>query len=403
MTGRADICTAWGDRKISTNCGVKQGAVESPVLFVVAMSLILESVAALFPNDSWMDLGHDDLSFMDDAITWAVSLPRLQSRCDRLAETLQEWGLSINAAKCQLLCFGDLRGRTITIQGITVEALPQGQPMTVMGLPMMPGISPNDVLLSLLDRTRKAFWANRDLLTSSAPLKARVKLLQRTVWATISWTIGILFPTKVMLETLNTHMYNFLVIMCSIKRRPTESFVDYQLRSKRIARQSLWASGFERWSSLHLRLLWRYVGHCVDLRSWKPLPFRGSSRTSARLSGGHDNKGFLKDSVIKEDIFPALPMKKSTLPSSPQIGEPWQKTDSLGNRLRPSSSESLTFHGPVAGNWPCPSKPNDVQLGICPCETCDGSRVGWFLLGTPLPVTWPPCARGLAAASRPAR
>ena len=261
LTSSAVLCTAWGDRTIQANSGVKQGAVESPPLFVAAMDVILASVSDRGPPETWLDIGHADLSFMDDAIAWARTIPLLQERCHNLVSVLREWGLSINAAKCQLLCWGDVKGHTLTIDGCLIPKLEVNKAMTVMGLPLRPGISPNEILTSLLDRTRRAFWANKDLLTSSAKLPQKLALLRKTVWGCIAWTIGILLPTKQMLETLNSHMYNFLVIMCRIRRRPLESFVDYQMRSRRIARQALWNSGFERWSTMHLRLAWNYCGH----------------------------------------------------------------------------------------------------------------------------------------------
>ena len=130
-----------------------------------------------------------------------------------------------------------------------------------MGLPLRPGVGPQDLINSLLGRARKAFWANKGVLVTDAPLKMRIRLLYKTVWGAMAWIIGTVFPTKATLETLNTLLYQCILTMQPVRRRPQEFYVDHQNRSRRLARYWVQQSGLGRWSTLHLQLTWRYAGH----------------------------------------------------------------------------------------------------------------------------------------------
>ena len=198
---------------------------------------------------------------MDDGFLWDRSQQAVQRRVNRLISSLAEWGLSVNSAKTQVLVWGDTRGRTLMVGDSQIEAIPSDSSMTIMGLPLKPGTSPHDLISALLSRARRAFWANRELLQSSAKLRDRLKLLQTTVWQSMSWVIGTIMPTKQVSESLNAFQLQCVVTMTRIKRRPDEYFVDFQARSRRLARYWLHSSGFLRWSTMHPQLVWRYSGH----------------------------------------------------------------------------------------------------------------------------------------------
>ena len=122
---------------------------------------------------------------------------------DALGLALAEWGLAVNPVKCQLLTRGDVKGNSISIAGHVVKALPPEQGLNVMGIPIRPGLTPVDVVCALTTKARKKFWANKDLLLSQAPLRYRLALLYRTVWASMAWAIGAVVPSRQSLEYLN--------------------------------------------------------------------------------------------------------------------------------------------------------------------------------------------------------
>ena len=255
------IATPWADFTTHSNSGVKQGAVESPILFAAAMEDILAATMQASQEQSWLDTGIRDLSFMDDGFLWDVSVVALQRTLDHLHLQLQPWGLRLNAKKCQLLVWGDTLGRVVYINDNRLEALAPDAPANIMGLPLRPGLGPQDTIHTLIGKARKAFWANHSLLVNSAPLQARLRLFYKTVWGAIAWIIGTTMPNKSTLESLNVFLFQCVLAMKPVKRRPQETYVDHQCRSRRLARYWLFTSGFKRWSTLHLSLTWRYAGH----------------------------------------------------------------------------------------------------------------------------------------------
>ena len=145
------LLTPWGTPTLLCNRGVKQGGVESPILFSLAMSLIVSLARERLPSSftSWLDIGFDDLNFMDDGICWAKSIKLLQVKMDSLVH-------EVSASHLR-----DCGGRSLRIGGTTLQALAPELPMTVMGLPVRPGINP----LMLLP----ASWAKPD--SSFGPTK----------------------------------------------------------------------------------------------------------------------------------------------------------------------------------------------------------------------------------------
>ena len=192
-----------------------------------------------------------------------------------------------------------------------------------MGIPVRPGATALDLLTALLDKARRKFWANRDLLLSSAPLRRRLHLLYRTVWASMSWIIGTITPSQHSLEFLNTFLYSLVVKMGHIKRRPTELFVEYTARSVRLARYLVHQSGLERWSSLHLRQMWRYTGHrCRGLSS--PHPGASAYLTHFRTHAWWQEQQLLLQGVRhKRRHYPRLTSEEKFL-SAVFKGQDWR-------------------------------------------------------------------------------
>ena len=88
--------------------------------------------------------------------------------------------------------WGSTGGRFIVIDGVKLYAMDEGTPIMFMNLPIGPRVISHD----FLQKARACFFARSQVLHSSASLKSRMNLLDRTVWASMSWVIGILRPTK---------------------------------------------------------------------------------------------------------------------------------------------------------------------------------------------------------------
>ena len=74
---KATVRTPWGEDHISQTRGIRQGAVESPWLFSVAMELALREAQSMkeWPRvlGAAPDLKISELLFMDDSIIWGPS------------------------------------------------------------------------------------------------------------------------------------------------------------------------------------------------------------------------------------------------------------------------------------------------------------------------------------------
>ena len=140
FSGSTQIVTPWGDHAVTSNAGVKQGAVESPVLFGLAIEIALRVVAAHHEEDHCMQTNFSEVAFMDDALVWAQLTSTLQARLDTLVKELAAWGLRLNPKKCQLVCWGQVGARQVKVGDTIIEANPPEVPLTAMCLPFMPGI-----------------------------------------------------------------------------------------------------------------------------------------------------------------------------------------------------------------------------------------------------------------------
>ena len=226
---QAELCTPWGTQRVTSS--------------------------------DWTGIGFTDVCFMDDDLTWAPSVPVLQNNLDAFSKILASWGLTINPSKCQLLTRGDVKGDHLSLNGVRIQAVEEDKGISVMGLPVKSSVTPFDQVSSLLTRARKNFWSNKPLLLSHAPLIKRLNLLYRTVWGSMSWILGAITPSQNSLHLLSGFLFQCVALMPHVTRKPGETFVDHKCRSYRLARYLLQQRGFERWSTLHLRLAWRYAGH----------------------------------------------------------------------------------------------------------------------------------------------
>ena len=134
-------------------------------------------------------------------------------------------------------------------------------PIVFMNIPIGPKVTSRDVLEALLQKAKACFFARSQVLHSAASLKSRMLLLDRTVWASISWIIGTLHPTKELTRAINTFQQDCIVSVAGWKRRPQEMWVDYVQRVQRLARLKIFESGRERWGTTQIRLAWRFIGH----------------------------------------------------------------------------------------------------------------------------------------------
>ena len=111
---------------------------ESPTFFSCAVALILDTVLESHQQTpAWMfDCPLRRVAFMDDILTWSCKTSHLQQEVSTMQKVLRRYGLKVNLAKSQLLCWGDVGPRSVNIDGTVVHAIPEDQSLTFLGLPV---------------------------------------------------------------------------------------------------------------------------------------------------------------------------------------------------------------------------------------------------------------------------
>eukprot|EP00439_Symbiodinium_sp_Y106_P043744 s911_g5.t1 len=202
----AVVQTGWGCSRVRMNGGIKQGAIESPMLFSFIMELALAQASH---RHAWhalphlyQDLKHEDRLFMDDGYLWAPDCSTLGLRLEHLAAELRVYGLELNFLKCVLYCspFCPLTHK-LQVQGVVLQA---SDYMPVVGLKMKVGMSMSELIQPLLSRARSKFWGIKHLLRSHTPAKGRVRLMHRILTNTALWCIAALPPDKPALTLINS-------------------------------------------------------------------------------------------------------------------------------------------------------------------------------------------------------
>ena len=158
-------------------------------------------------------------------------------------------------------CYGKVGPKHIVVGDRRLQALPENEPLIVMGLPIGPRVTGAEVMETLLEKVRRAFQSRWAMFHSRADVQHKLRLLDRVCFGSISWVVGTLFPSAAISKMLNHTQMELVISMCGWRKSSGETWIDYRQRAFRGARQILHRSQKERWSTTHLRLNWRLLGH----------------------------------------------------------------------------------------------------------------------------------------------
>ena len=89
---------------------------------------------------------------------------------------------------------------------------------------------------SLSGRARGKFYSVMHVLTSSAPLMSRIRLLHTAVFGVLRWIVGPIFPSPQIQSIINYFHYNCVRKMMNLKRGRDELWVQYEARTIRVTR-----------------------------------------------------------------------------------------------------------------------------------------------------------------------
>ena len=252
----------WRDVLLHANSGVKQGATESPALFSRLIDEILRVIQLQREGEIVEGMGCDGAAFMDDVVTWKSDIGSMQRFVDQLVPLLAKFGLKVQPSKSRLLCLRGNMQACVWIDGQQIKVQGSEETFTVLNLPIQAENTEVKIVEALLDKARNKFYQILHILTSSAPLMKRIHVFNTVIWGTMSWVIGIVFPTKQCQEKLNQFQYSCVRRMMGIKRGD-ELWIDFEARSLRAARAMVHKLGLTRWSDKHLAAYWTFTGHRV--------------------------------------------------------------------------------------------------------------------------------------------
>ncbi|CAE7811116.1 mcm9 [Symbiodinium sp. KB8] len=263
LPGTATIRTPWGEQSIGQTRGIRQGAVESPWLFSLAMELALSEAQA---HKEWPstigaapDLGISDLLFMDDSLLWAGSQRDLKRKYALLSRSLATWGLMVNPKKTAYYASPHATERgALILDQVPVESRTS---LEVMGVALSVPLKPAGLMDAALAKARKKYFASRDMLECRTPLKERLKLFSSTVAGAGLWYAAAVPPSPQGMGAVNSLQLELVARMAGFRRQSNESWLDYHTRSRRAARQILVNHQSPRWSTIWLQRYWRYKGH----------------------------------------------------------------------------------------------------------------------------------------------
>ena len=261
--GKAQVRTPWGTTQVMQTRGIRQGSVESPFIFAVAMECALHSAQG---HQEWPkvmgaapDMTLSSLLYMDDSILWDSNREALEKKFSILSGELRKWGLTVNPKKMVFYCSPHATcPPQIRLDGVVV---PSSGSLDVMGVRLVVPFKPASVMDTGMAKARKKYFASRSVLECRGPIRKRLQVFGAAVGGAALWYAAAAAPNYQAMGALNTMQLKLVSRMAGHKRKPSESWLDFRMRGLRAARQILHNAGVERWSTTWLRRHWQYRGH----------------------------------------------------------------------------------------------------------------------------------------------
>ncbi|CAE7887330.1 putative 149 kDa protein [Symbiodinium microadriaticum] len=166
--GTAILRTLWGETTIPQTRGIRQGSVESPFLFAIAVEQALYNATA---HSEWPrtvpgapDIPLSELLFMDDTLLWSGGRTDMKKKYELLKSELAKWGLQVNAEKTQYYHSPYSREPgPITLDGQLIEP---SSSMGVFGIPLSVPVKPG----ALMDSGSALWYSSAVPPTPQAPI-----------------------------------------------------------------------------------------------------------------------------------------------------------------------------------------------------------------------------------------
>ncbi|CAE7704303.1 unnamed protein product [Symbiodinium microadriaticum] len=196
--GTAVLRTPWGDAEIAQGRGIRQGSVESPFLFAIAIEMAIQQCVK---REDWPtcipaapDLPLAELLYMDDTILWAAGRAAMVKKYQIFKEELARWGLKVNPEKTSFYQSPHSTSPgPIVLDGMSIQPAASLQ---VFGIPLSVPLKPTALMDTAMAKASKKFCVNKHIFMARAPLKHKLKTFRAVVGGAALWYSSAITPTS---------------------------------------------------------------------------------------------------------------------------------------------------------------------------------------------------------------
>ena len=256
--------------------GIRQGAPESPFLFSLVVDVLLRGLSKdwqyqdlplvlPFPHPCY------SIAYMDDLFLLAPDAHTLESMVEQLQQRLAHAGLLINLSKCTVLAnpYTDVIEPTISISHTHVPVHLPGTPTRILGCMLGWSCPYTRTPDAAMTKAASKYGALRGILRADAPWNKKLRVLNALIGNALLWSSPVWHYSKHLVHRLNAFHVTMVRRVLKLGRHAGEPWLDFEIRTRKLAKQVLREQSLDLWGLCYLRRLWTYAGHMArgDVRT----------------------------------------------------------------------------------------------------------------------------------------
>jgi hypothetical protein len=272
---KAFVCLGTGDesREFDVQRGVRQGDPLSSLLFNLVLEQVLAEVSIAWQRRGYgTNVGESvrgkrltHIAFADDMTLMARSWTSLKRMLSSLRQALAARGLSLHPSKCKAqtnISNWHRRGEIAIEEGFSIEILPEGQGLKLLGTVLALEDSTRIELQNRIAAGWRMFWSMKSLLMNlKVTIKKRLKLFDSTVASCVLWSCQSWTPRMDELKRLRSAQRGMMRKIVGQRRAPEEEWVDWIRRITKKATDMAKRWNIRDWIAAHFLAKWSWAGH----------------------------------------------------------------------------------------------------------------------------------------------
>lgn len=111
--------------------------------------------------------------------------------------------------------------------------------------------------------------ATRAILRTDAPWGKKLRVLNALVGNAFPWSSPVWHYSKHLVRKFNAFHVTMVRRVLKFRRHTGEPWLDFEIRTRKLAKQVLHEQGFDLWGLCYLKRFWTYAGHVArgDVRT----------------------------------------------------------------------------------------------------------------------------------------